>query len=116
MLVLGVVFLLTSSTVSAQSSGGVTIDLNNLVDPLGYPNTTQEYLNVLQFFLQGSKLYSNYTEVPQCVDALKANLERMQYTSNAWLDPLTFGYDWEQDNVYKWPQDRAIYNLTESTS
>lgn len=115
LLVLSVLGSLLVAPVSAQSTN-VVIDTANLVDPLGYPATIQEYLQVIEFFLKGSKLYGNYTEVGQCLTNLRQRYQNIQYTSDAWLNPLAFGYDWEQDNVYKWPQDKAIYNLTETTS
>ena len=86
--------------VSAQN---VVIDTANLVDPLGYPSTTQDYLNVFEFFMKGNKLYGNYTEVGECIKNLREKVLPIQYTTNAWVDPLSFGYDWEQDNVYQWP-------------
>ena len=70
LLVLSVLSSLLVAPVSAQSTN-VVIDTANLVDPLGYPATIQEYLQVIEFFLKGSKLYGNYTEVGQCLTNLR---------------------------------------------
>ena len=47
---------------------------------------------------------------------MQQKLDPLIYTYDAWTQPLSFGYDWNDQTLYNQPQDIVIYNASEAIS
>ena len=57
---------------------------DELVDPIGYPFTTMDYLRVLDSFLGGLRAYDTVEESRACVSNIQDRLPDLNYTFKAW--------------------------------
>mmetsp|Transcript_1017 Transcript_1017/g.1848 ORF Transcript_1017/g.1848 Transcript_1017/m.1848 type:complete len:100 (-) Transcript_1017:1257-1556(-) len=62
----------------------ITIDYDNLVDDIGYPFTTIEYLKVIDSFLGGYGIYKEVPQSRQCMTLILDKVVEVNYTIQAW--------------------------------
>jgi hypothetical protein len=91
------------------------IDLDNLVDPLGYPFTTMDYLRVLDSYFAGLGAYDYVAETRDCVSTTQDYLPGLNETYNAW-NFLDFENPENHTLIFNESIPDIIYNATETIS